>query len=690
MPSQEVRDPEVGRPQPTVAIADSFFEAFEAVPRKVQRKVREFLTRFREDPRARSINYESIASLDPQVRTVRIGDDYRGIVLHPESGAVYILVWVDHHDEAMNWARRKRFDIHPRTGALQCLSVDERGAVVAPVIAVAEATPAPATPPLFASFSRDQLFDLGVPEALLPAVATIRSEAELDLVARDFPAEASEALYGLAAGMSYQAVKTEIESRQRVASIAEAVRHPDSLRRFVIVDSDADLQAMLDAPMARWRIFLHPTQRRLVQQECSGSFKVTGGAGTGKTVVAVHRAVHLVKNVFPAAQDRVLFTTFTRNLAEAIAADLTELDPLAAQRIAVRTLNSIAAEVLHQAGLSYSILENEAALWREAMGGESDPLPSDDPGFYAEEFSEVVLAQDLHDLAGYLVARRLGRKGQLPRPQRPVVWRVIERFQALCSERKQLTFPMMVAKAASYVQQPHATAYRAVVVDEAQDMTAADWRLIRGLVPTGANDLFIVGDAHQRIYGRAVALGRCGIQVTGRSRRLRINYRTTEEIRGWACGLLEGLSFDDLDGQPERQDGYTSLMHGPKPTVVEVPSISAALEAVTRQIQDLLDTSVPSTDIGVVAARHQLLNQLVAGLDQAGIPILALGQSLPGHDAPGVRLATFHRVKGLEFRHLVVVCSDTPQDPLDPRERCQLYVAATRARDGLLVCRVTG
>lgn len=152
---------------PTVAIADSFFEAFESVPRKVQRKVREFLTRFREDPRSRSINYEPIQSVDPHVRTVRIGDDYRGIVLHPDDGEVYVLVWVYHHDEAMTWAKRKRFDIHPRTGALQCLTLDDRGAVAVPATAAPTAAPAKKAKPLFAAFSRDQLFDLGVPEALL-------------------------------------------------------------------------------------------------------------------------------------------------------------------------------------------------------------------------------------------------------------------------------------------------------------------------------------------------------------------------------------------------------------------------------------------------------------------------------------------------------------------------------------------
>lgn len=685
---------------PTVAIADSFFESFETVPRKVQRKVREFLTRFREDPRSRSINYEPIQSVDPHVRTVRIGDDYRGIVLHPDDGDVYVLVWIDHHDEAMAWAKRKRFDIHPRTGALQCLTLDDRGAVAlpAPVSALpvhaptATATAKPA-PPLFAVYSRDQLFDLGVPELLLATVANIRTDADLDRVAKEFPAEASEALYGLAAGMTYEAVKSAITPATTPKSLDEALRHPDTLRRFVIVESDAALQGMLDAPLAKWRVFLHPTQRKLVERDYNGPCKITGGAGTGKTVVAMHRAVHLAKTVFTGAQDRILFTTFTRNLAEAIDANLQELDATARSRIVVRNIHAVAVDVIRQAGLRFESIDDDDVLeyWREAMQDAATALPFPEAEFYAAEFEEVILAQGIPDLGTYLVAKRIGRKGQLPRPSREPVWQVMERFQAICGQKGRMTYPMMVAKAASYLEQHRSPSpYRAVIVDEAQDMTAADWRLIRGLTTSGPNDIFLVGDAHQRIYGRPVVLSRCGIVVSGRSKRLRINYRTTEEIRRWACGLLDGLSFDDLDGQPERLDGYTSLMHGELPKVIQVPSWSAAADPVVAHVRDLLARSIQAHEICVVAPSNPRRTALAKALDAADITVLELGKSLPKDAQPGVRLGTFHRVKGLEFRHMIVVCEDQAVDPMDHRDRSQLFVAATRARDGLMVCRVVG
>jgi mRNA-degrading endonuclease RelE of RelBE toxin-antitoxin system len=677
----------------TVAIADSFFEAFERVPRKVQRKVREFLTRFRENPRAASIHYEPIQAIDPHVRTVRIGDDYRGIVLHPDAGEVFILVWVDHHDEAMDWAKRKRFDIHPRTGALQCLTLDDQGAVAVPAPQVG-ATPAPKqAKPLFAAYTSDQLFDLGVPKELLQVVADIRSEADLDRCTKGFPAEATEALYGLASGMSYETVKSEINhAAVKAQSFAEAIHHPDTLRRFVIVDSDAALQSMLDAPMAKWRVFLHPTQRKLVDRDYSGPCKVTGGAGTGKTVVAMHRAVHLAKTIFTAAQDRILFTTFTRNLAEAIDANLKELDNSVQSKIVVRHIHGIAHEVIKQAGLRFEPIDDEDALesWREAIKETGGQLTYTDPEFYAAEFQEVVLAQGITDLATYLVAKRIGRKGQLPRTAREPVWQVMERFQSQCDAAGRMTFPMMVAKAASYLEHHDMpSAYRAVVIDESQDMTAADWRLIRRLAPVGPNDLFLVGDAHQRIYGRPVVLSRCGIQVSGRSKRLRINYRTTEEIRRWACGLLDGLAFDDLDGQPERQDGYTSLMHGDPPTVTKVASWSAAKEPLIKHLKSLFANNIEPQSICIVVPTNHRRSSIAKVLDAAQIPAFELEKTLPGDSQPGIRVGTYQRVKGLEFRQVIMMCEDPVEAELfEQRERSLLFVASTRARDGLFVCRV--
>lgn len=684
---------------PTVALTEEFLGALERMPLKVQRKIRTFLTKFRTDPTSSGINYEKIQAADPRVRTVRIGIDYRGIVLHPDEGDVYILAYIDHHDEAMAWAARKRFDIHPRTGALQVITttvVEE----AEQALATAPSTDDKQEPGLFASLDEDQLFDLGIPKVLLPAIAAITTEAQLDEMAPLLPAESSEALYGLAAGMGYDEVVKEID-RQLAAlgDFATALTHPDTQRRIAVVDDDASLQAMLDAPLASWRVFLHPTQRKLVTRRFKGSAKVTGGAGTGKTVVAMHRAVHLANTIHTAPTDRILFTTFTKNLAQAVGQQIRQLDESAAERIAVRNLHSVAHEVLRQAGMTIDILsaDDERRRWDDAISDGEPPEGMSDPDFYRKEFEDVVLAQGITSADEYLRARRIGRRGRLGRPQRAGVWSVLSRFTELCENDGRLTYPMMVAKAADVLAGHHPLPYRALIVDESQDLTASDWRFIRTLVPEGENDIFLVGDAHQRIYGKPVVLSRCGINVRGNSRRLRVNYRTTQEIRGWACGILDGLDFDDLDGEGDSHDGYTSLLHGPQPQVLTCATLNEQLEQAVAYITALTSPSSNGDYTGSAVKDHAICgtvhnhaqrSHIIQGLRERGLTICPLDKTVPKDSEPGIRIATMHRVKGLEFAHIIIFDAHlSAGDTEDPRDRCLYHVAATRARDGLLVLR---
>ena len=671
---------------PTVAITDDFLEAMEGLPRNVQRKARNFVTKFRENPTSSGINYEKIAAADPRVHTVRIGLDYRGIVLHPDEGDVYVLVYIGHHDEAMAWAAKKRFEIHPRTGALQVMTLS----------AIEEAKQVTANPEtqslqgLFSTLTRDQIFDLGVPDVLLPSVFALKNEEQLDRLAPSLPAESSEALYGLAAGIPYNEVVKEIERQlTKPDDIAAALKHPDTMRRMTVVDNDASLQSMLDAPLAKWRIFLHPTQRKLVNRHFNGPAKVTGGAGTGKTVVAMHRAVHLARNVHTGTNDRILFTTFTKNLAQVVGHHLKQLDAEAAERIAVRNLHSVAHEVLRQSGMNPKPLAEDFDIrsrWEDALTDTTPPSGLKDLDFYQTEYQNVVLAQGITNLEDYLVARRIGRKGRLARPDRESVWQVMMRFAELCEAAGELTYPMMVAKAADYLAKHRPLPYKAIIVDEGQDLTPSDWRFIRSLVPPGENDLFLVGDAHQRIYGTPTTLSRCGIDIRGRSVRLRINYRTTQEIRRWACGILDGLNFDDLDGTSERQDGYTSLLHGPNPQILRGANLDEQIDRAAKHIQQLLINGVRDHAICGTTPDHKTRTRVINGLKERGIAVYPLDQTVPNDQDPGVRIGTMHRVKGLEFAQVIMFDANlSAGDADDPRERCLYYVAATRARDGLMI-----
>ena len=308
--------------EPIVAIASEFLDAFARIPRAQQRKVREFTEKFRENPAAPSINYEKIQSArDRKVRTVRIGADYRAVVLQPETGNTHVLVWVDHHDEAMAWARDRVFEINPATGAFQ-------------VVNAAEAAQAPSPKKrargLFDATDDTDMAALGIPEILLPSVRAVTTAAELESLKAHLPAEAAEALVWLASGISAEEVKTLFpapreQARVDTGDFAAALDHPDSKRRFVKVSSQHDLNAILNAPLEKWRVFLHPSQERVVCRDFNGPAKVTGGAGTGKTVVAMHRARHLARDVFTEKTDRILVTTFTKNLAADIDKNLKNL-----------------------------------------------------------------------------------------------------------------------------------------------------------------------------------------------------------------------------------------------------------------------------------------------------------------------------------------------------------------------------
>lgn len=695
----------------SVAISADFLEAFAHIPKAQQRKVREFITRFQLDPTAAGINYEPIhEARDRRVRTVRIDLAYRAVVLHPERGDVFLLAWVDHHDEAMAWARDRIFAVNPVTGALQVLDVR-----------TLEATELPRSQPtaahalahygLFATFSDADLLRTGLPRPLLPAVHALRTAEELDALQRYLPAEAYEALYWIASlGYSVDQALAEVarprpEPAPDPDDLDRALQHPDSRRRFAVVKSANELVDILNAPLAKWRVFLHPSQASLVQTDYSGPARVLGGAGTGKTVVAMHRARHLAADVFTAETDRILVTTFTKNLARNLETLLHGLCGPEFARIEVVNLHRWVAQFLRGQGIQFAVAESAEieACWRDTFSARGVGEWSE--AFIRGEWTAVVQAQGIATLDEYLRAPRSGRRVRLSRPQRALLWEILAEYRRNLAALGKAEWADMVRETRLYLAQgaAHSGArlpYRAVIVDETQDMHPEELKLIRQIVPEGPNDLFLVGDAHQRIYGRPVVLSQCGINVRGRSSKLRINYRTTEEIRDWAVGVLTGQPFDDLDGGTDTAADYVSLLHGPTPTVKHCAFFSDELSCITQTIHDLM-RDVEAETICLVARTKQLLEEDYGpALARAGIPALYLQADTSEDAGPGVRLATMHRVKGLEFQHVIiagvrdgVVPLEHPQADADEgdraetelQERCLFHVAASRARDTLTI-----
>lgn len=690
---------------PRVAIAADFLKSFALLPRKIQKKARQFTEKFRRDPTQASINYEKLRNVrDAKVRTVRIGSDYRAVVIHPPKGDVYICVWVAHHDEAMAWAENKLFEVNPLVGSLQVFDMHE----AASLLPAAEA-PAEAPPGLFAACSDAELVLCGVPELLLPSLRALHSDAELDRLAPHLPAEAADALYLLAAGGSVQEALSEAERGREtpkpvdVDDFAAALEHPDSQRRFAVVASEDALFAMLRAPLERWRVFLHPTQRRIVSMQAQGPVRVLGGAGTGKTVVLMHRARHLAQNVFKQPQDRLLVTTFTKNLASDIRENLRTLCGPELERIEVVHLHGWASDFLRGQGLRLKTVSDERRrqLWEQAYDqGAARPLE-----FYQDEWKYVVQAQDVLRRDAYLRARRVGRGTALNRKARVAVWTVLQRYRAQLEQAGLVEVEDLIRETRLYLeQQPELLQYRAVLADEVQDLREADLRLLRSLVPPGPDDLFLVGDAHQRIYGHKCTLGHCGIDVRGaRGRRLKVNYRTTEGIRDWAVAVLQGVQVDDLDGGLDNLQGYRSLRPGPPPRVYHFARAEAESAKVLEVVQGWLEEVGPDKghELCVAARTRKLRDRYAAILSEAGIACTTIQRDTAALPRGAVRLATMHRLKGLEFPRVLLAAVQAGQMPLNPphslpdeasrrdwqiQERCLLYVASTRARDELVLC----
>ena len=718
-----------------LAISKDYFPAYAGLPRKAQRKADEFLRKFGQDSTAAAIHLEPIQrSVDKQLRSARIGDDYRMIVRAPEQGDVFLVLWADHHDEAYRWAATKQTAVHPATGSLQIFDVTaaSEALTTAPEHAVAtwqepvgQATPKPPVsdptlpdaPDLFESHSDDDLFLAGVPRALLPSVRALGTDADLDRLLPHLPPEAGEVLTALAAGIPLDDALEEVLGRVAppaaaptpppidVTDVPAALARDTTQRQFLLVEDGLDLDAALKHPLDVWRVFLHPRQRRLAYARTKGPTRVLGGAGTGKTVVALHRAAFLVREVFTKPDDRILFTTFTVNLAQDLRSQLGKLlEPDALARVEVVNIDSWASTYLRGRGIAVRpAFEKEQ---RQHFDAAHEVYGQDDVSleFYRAEWRDVIQEQGLRTEDEYVRAVRKSRGVPLGRTERRRLWPVFVAYRDNLEHAGLMEPVDILRRARAVLEAAHELPrYRSVVVDETQDFSADGLRLLRAIAgPERPDDLFLVGDAHQRIYGRPVALSQCGIQVRGRrSQTLRLNYRTTGAICRWSLAILKDVAVDDLDDGAADRRGYVSLREGPPPNVEGFSSTIEEERAVVERAKAYIEAGTPAEAICVVARTGgPLRDRFGPALQRAAIGTVLLEQEEPR--LPGVRMATMHRVKGLEFAVVLIagvskhdVPHSTPElrseDPVIAaqallRERSLFYVAASRARDALHVC----
>ncbi|MXY06888.1 MAG: AAA family ATPase [Gammaproteobacteria bacterium] len=679
-----------------MAMSADFLTAFAKLPSQQQRGVRAMITRFERDSKATGLNYERIANAkDPNMRSLRIDGSYRAIVLKPAQGNMHMLLWADKHDEAYQWATRHACSINVETGALQVYEPRQ----------VADPDSPPATTDkarAFGELKRRELMRLGVPAEMTDEVLELQGEAELEAMAPRLPIEAYEALYLYLAGESYDELVRAREAPAEpvdASDFATALEHNDSRSRFVVIEDDLELEEMFNAPLERWRVFLHPSQRRLVERSWNGPVRVLGGAGTGKTVVAMHRARWLARTL--PADHRILFTTFTRNLAADIANNLQAIcSAEELKRIEVTNLDRWVQRFLRGRRYRFRLVfGREEEAWREALAKKPDGMTFQDT-FYEHEWEQVIQSRGVDSREEYLHVSRTGRGVRLNRAARARVWPVFEEYRVQLAERGVLEVADCYRAAAALLEEDRRGGdFAAVIVDEAQDLDAPAWQLIRSLAPSGKDDLFIVGDAHQRIYSRRrVVLSHCGIDIRGRARKLRLNYRTTEETCRWATDLLEGRPIDDLDGGRDDNKGLRSVAHGPAPVVRHFSNRADQAAWLIEHLAALEAQGEPLRGVCIVARTRPERDAIGRELSEAGLSVEVLETDSPDDSASGVRLATMHRVKGLEFDHIVIASANADTLPLpaaiaaadspaaaETAERSLLYVAATRAKKELLV-----
>lgn len=692
------------------------------LPDRITGRFMDMMTRYMTDPAAAGLNLETVqGARDSAIKSVRVDQGYRAIAF--DMGRDLMFVHVNEHEKAYRWAEGRRVKLDPETNRIRVI---QEFAAETEANATAEVMGATR---LFANISDKRLRALGVPQEELPAVRRVTALEAFEAEEECFDPLTFQILYALAAGYSDEEVyamtgvaaepEPETETPQAELSFESLIETDESRQTIFIPDTEAELRRVFEEGLEGWRIFLHPEQRKYAYRDYNGPAMVRGGAGTGKTVVAMHRAKYLAGQIQAdrtRAGQRVLFTTFTTSLAQDIEANLRTLCPehLDARppRIEVLNLDRWVSQFLKRKNFERKVAyfgearERLDGIWQEVL--DNHVLPDGlSEAFVKAEWTQIVQAKGLTEQRAYLKASRAGRGTPLDRPKRAALWQIFAEYRArMLSEG--LAEPDDAYREATEILSAEAPnlPYSAVIVDEAQDMGEQAFRLIRAIVPESPNgdhnSIFVVGDAHQRIYARRASMASCGINIRGRSRRLRLNYRTTQEIREWAVAILQGVSVDDLDAGMDSLAGYVSLLRGANPELVPCQSDLEELKALVDWTRSQEAAGLRLADIGILCCRRTDVERVQNALRAAGIAHVVLqAGSADDRVRPGVRITTMHRAKGLEFFAVAIPflaesafppagALNAAVDPVDTSDiidqyRSLLHVAATRAQKTLRI-----
>lgn len=669
-------------------IADTFTDSLKKLTAKEQNIIKTTAFDLQVNPKNTGHNSHRVDRVKDRNFWTHYANDGLRIITH-NTDASLLLCYAGHHDDAYAWAERRRIDVHPETGAAALVELREK---VVEVVRHKIVEKAVAKPRPLAKYDVAALLKFGVPQDWVSDVLAADEDELLTLLDK-FPGETAELLLGLASGEAPQAPDVP-------AKVADPFQHPDAQRRFRTIISREDLELALDFPWDKWMVFLHPEQRKFVERNYNGPARVSGSAGTGKSIVAIHRAAHLARQNPDA---RILLTTFSPVLANALKDKLRRLvgnEPKVMERIEVHAVNGIAGRLYKaQFGVPAKFVTHEAlnALLQEASTTAASHKFS--AAFIRAEWELVIAAWDLSTWEEYKTHSRLGRKSKLPEERRAVLWTLFERVRAALAAEGRMAVSTMFHKLTLKFTEGADSPYDFILVDEAQDMGLSQLRFFGALAGRKANGLFFAGDIAQRIFQPAFSWATAGVDIRGRSRTLKVNYRTSHQIRQQADRLLEP-EISDAEGQKERRDTTVSVFNGPPPGIQLFESEDAEIKFVAAWLKGLLEDGIPAQEIGVFVRSDKEIPRAELAVQGSGATAEILDESVEVI-TDRISIGTMHFAKGLEFRAVVVMACDENVIPSEERirsigdptdlqeayetERHLLYVACTRAREMLLV-----
>ena len=686
---------------PIIYVGRDFHRATEKLPIEIRKKVTAFFPKFKENPKSHAIDFEKINTFkDKNLRTVRIDDNYRAIVGFPPTCNNYFMLWVDKHDDAHAWAKNKKLIWNAFIHSMQLYEPIEMN----------EPTTEPSTYKIIPfhhpyNLTIDDLLNLGVPESEVEKVISIISLDKLLEVKNNLPDEAYEKISLIFNGSDKRELLEQVKEGKSISEDAEIqLQSPNNKQNFIQNTEDPLLIQFLLGEN-NWQFFLHPEQTKLVEANFNGPVKITGGAGTGKTVAALHRFSYLIKNGLPEGK-RLLFCTYTNALASNLSAQVNQLNLSNKGIYDIMTIHFVAHHLASKINHLKNQIEEgfkkedetsstnkklgQLKIWEKILKGTQIT-----PEFAEDEYQKVILFHQIESLDDYLVVQRTGRETRISKEMKELFWHKHLEYRKEKKKAFKLEGDELFYELITHYKDKSTKPYAHIILDELQDLSNIEVRFLRSIVKPGINDLFMVGDPLQKVYDRNINFLALKIETRGKkSRRLLRNYRTTEEIRKDAVKALGEETFSDFSNSIEKIQGYTSLSYGPEPSYIHFNNLIDEIQFVENKIKELIDTGLYlPEDICIAAKRNDDIQKFHSHFHIGGYKVRKIEKNNDLNVPEHLSTSTFHSLKGLEFKVIFLVglnantflkprtyVSDEEKKEAEKRDKALLYVAMTRAK----------